>query len=170
MKPGEIIRIIAFTILGWFVMLWLQPYLYDQKVFGIIKSVRFSEWLQRYNVAAYIVFGISVLFTVLWYVLTLIDQNDHNRGKWRLIWYIGLGLLVLVISLSVNLSLNVEVVRQGVEKVIFVKEALISMLGLFILNSLVLLYWLPTATSTPGLLKNGVVPGSGIINSIFGRK
>ena len=163
MKIGEIIRIIVFSILGYVIMMLVQPWLYDNNVFGVIRSIRFSEWLPQYNLAALIVFSFSVTFTVLWYILTLINQNDDNRGLWRLIWYVGLGLLVVVISVSIyfnNQDKNGDLIY----------ETLFSLMGLFLFDSLFILYWLPTVTSTPGLLKNRVVPGSNMINGILGRK
>lgn len=163
MKIGEIIRIIVFSILGYVMMMLVQPWLYDNNMLGVIKSIRFSDWLPQYNLAAAIVFGFSVTFTVLWYILTLINQNDENRGIWRLVWYIGLGLLVVIISISIyfnNQDENGELIS----------ETLFSMMGLFLFDSLILLYWLPTVSSTPGLLKNRVVPGSNMINNIIGRR
>ncbi len=168
MKIREIIQIIVFSILGYLIMMLLQPWLYDQNAFGIIKTIRFDKWLPLYNAAALIVFGFSVAFTVLWYILTLINQNDSNRGLWKLIWYIGLGLLVVVISVSIYFNNQYPPGHQDEGELIY--ETLFSMIGLFLFNSLFLLYWLPTVTSTPGLLKNRVVPGSNMINGIIGRK
>jgi hypothetical protein len=167
MKIGEIIRIIVLSILGYLIMMLGQPWLYDNKVFGVIKSIRFNKWLPLYNTAALIIFGFSVAFTVLWYILTLINQNDNNRGLWKLLWYIGLGLLVVVISISIYFNNQYP---EGAQKGELISETLFSMIGLFLFDSLFLLYWLPTVTSTPGLLKNRVVPGSNIINGIIGRK
>lgn len=163
MKIGELIRIIVFGIIGGLTMSLLQPVLYKQNVFGIIQSFDFDKWVLKYNQAAFIVFTVSFAFTILWYIIALINQNDARRGPWRLLWYIGLGLLVLTVSLSVYFN-------NRDEKGELIDETLFSMMGLFLVNSLVLLYWLPTVTSTPGLLKKGVVPGSSMINGILGRR
>jgi hypothetical protein len=168
MKIGEIIRIIVFSIIGYVMMMLVQPWLYDSNALGVIKSIRFSDWLPQYNLAAAIVFGVSVTFTVLWYILTLINQNDNNRGLWKLIWYIGLGLLVVVISISIYFNNQYPPDHKNQGELIY--ETLFSLIGLFLFDSLFLLYWLPTVTSTPGLFKNRVVPGSNVINGIIGRK
>lgn len=161
MKVGEIIRIIGCGLVGWIVMMWLQPYLYDQKVFGVIKSISSSDWIKQYTVAAGIIFAFSFTFTVLWYVLTLKNQEADSKS-FQLLWYIGLFLLVIIISITIyfnNQDENGELIQ----------ETLISMMGLFLLNSLFLLYWLPTVTSTPGLHKRRLVPGAKIVNDLMGR-
>ena len=163
MKIGEIIRIIVINIIGFLVMFQLQPWLYDNRVFGVIRSMPFSEWLLQYNSAASIIFGVSFAFTVLWYIFTYINQQNQNFGALRLVWYLGLGFLVVVISVCIyffNQDKNGELIQ----------ETLFSMMGLFLLDSLFLLYWLPTVTSTPGLFKHRVVPGSNVINDLIGRK
>lgn len=168
MKIREIIQIIILLILGYLLMFVLQPLLYKQNAFGIIQSIRFEKWLPLYYGAARIVFGFSLIFTVLWYVLTLINQNDNNRSFWTLIWYIGLGLLVVI--LSIGIYFNNQYPSGHTDQGKLIQETLLSLFSLFLFDSLFFLYWLPTATSTPGLFKNGVVPGSRMINGIIGRK
>ena len=161
MKAGEIIRIIIFMLIGLVVMIWLQPYLYDQKVFGVIKTIPYSEWIQQYTLAAGIIFGFSMSFTFIWYILLLKNQNG-SANTWKLVWYIGLFLLAIIVSVTVyfnNQDENGELIS----------ETLISMVLLFLVDSLFLLYWLPTVTSTPGLLKKRAVPGAILINSLMGR-
>lgn len=161
MKAGEIIRIIIFMLIGLVVMIWLQPYLYDQKVFGVIKSIPYSEWIKQYTLAAGIIFGFSMSFTIIWYILLLKNQNG-SASTWKLVWYIGLFLLAIIVSVTVyfnNQDENGELIS----------ETLISMVLLFLVDSLFLLYWLPTVTSTPGLLKKRAVPGAILINSLMGR-
>jgi hypothetical protein len=161
MKAGEIIRIIIFMLIGLFVMIWLQPYLYDQKVFGVIKTIPYSEWIKQYTLAAGIIFGFSMSFTIIWYILLLKNQNG-SASTWKLVWYIGLFLLAIIVSVTVyfnNQDENGELIS----------ETLMSMVLLFLVDSLFLLYWLPTVTSTPGLLKKRAVPGAILINSLMGR-
>ena len=161
MKAGEIIRIIIFMLIGLFVMIWLQPYLYDQVVFGVIKSIPYSEWIKQYTLAAGIIFGFFISFTIIWYILLLKNQNS-SASTWKLVWYIGLFLLAIIVSVTVyfnNQDENGELIS----------ETLISMVLLFLVDSLFLLYWLPTVTSTPGLLKKRAVPGAIFINSLMGR-
>ena len=163
MKIGEIIRIIVFFLVGAVIMFYAQPWLYDNRFFGVLRSIRFNEWLPKYYVAAWIVFGFSVLLTTLWYIFTFINQKNPNLSMWRLVWYMGLGFLVIVISLSIYLN------NQD-DKGQMVQETLFSLAGLFLVDSLLILYWLPTVTSTPGLFKHRVVPGSNLINDLIGRK
>ncbi len=163
MKIGEIIRIIVISVIGYIMMMLVQPWLYENKVFAPFRKIRFNEWLPQYNRAALIVFGVSVVFTLLWYILTLINQKNADLGFWRLIWYLGLGLLVIVISVSIYFN------NQD-DKGNMIQETLFSLMGLFAVDSLFILYWLPTVTSTPGLFKHRVVPGSNVINDLIGRK
>jgi len=80
MKVGEIIRIISCGLVGLIVMMWLQPYLYDQKFFGVIKSIPLSDWIKQYTLAAGIVFVFSFGFTILWYILTLKNQESDSNS------------------------------------------------------------------------------------------
>ncbi|RMD67430.1 MAG: hypothetical protein D6822_08275, partial [Cyanobacteria bacterium J149] len=50
-----------------------------------------------------------------------------------------------------------------------IQETVVSMTGLFLFDSLFLLYWLPTVTSTPGLLKRKTVPFAIPINDLINR-
>lgn len=161
MKVGEIIRIIVFALVGFIMMMWLQPFLYEQRFFGVIKSVPISDWIKQYYVAAWIVFGFSLLFTVLWYVILLKNQGG-SASSFRLLWYIGLFILTIVVFLAMyfnNQDQNGELIQ----------ETVVSMTGLFLFNSLFLLYWLPTVTSTPGLLRRQTVPFAIPINDLIGR-
>ncbi|MGI0482537.1 hypothetical protein ACN4EE_17360 [Geminocystis sp. CENA526] len=161
MKVGEIMRIIIFTLVGFVIMMWLQPLLYRQNFFGVIRSIPLQDWIQQYYLAAWIIFGFSVTFTVLWCVILLKNQNG-NASTYKLLWYIGLFLLVVIVSITVyfnNQDKNGELIQ----------ETLLSMIGLFWFNSLFLLYWLPTVTSTPGLLKRRTVPLAILINDLMGR-
>jgi len=167
MKIGEIIRIIIFSILGYLTMMLIQPWLYENKVFGVLKTIRFDKWLEQYNRAALIVFCVSLLFTILWYVFSLMTSNDDNRGTGQLVWYIGLGLLVIVISIAVYFNNQYPPDHKDAGELIY--ETLFSMIGLFLFNSLFLLYWLPTVTSTPLKWKRRIVPGSIPINNIMNR-
>jgi len=161
MKVGEIIRIIVFTLVGFIAMMWLQPLLYEQRFFGVIKSIPFRDWIQQYYVAAWIVFGFSVLFTVLWYVILLKNQGG-SASSFKLLWYIGLFILTVVVFVAMyfnNQDENGELIQ----------ETVVSMTGLFLFDSLFLLYWLPTVTSTPGLLKRRTVPFAIPINELMNR-
>ncbi|HIK36763.1 MAG: hypothetical protein NZ901_03410 [Geminocystis sp.] len=161
MKPGEIIRIAMFFLLGLLLMMWLQPLLYRQRVFGVLRSMPLNEWIGKYYVAAWIVFGVSVLFTVGWYFLLLYNQGAPSRTL-KLIWYLGLFLLVVAVSLVVYFN-NRDAAGN------LIQETVVSLMGLLFLDSVIVLYWLPTVTSTPGLLKKKTVPMAKIVNHLMGR-
>lgn len=161
MKVGEIIRIIVFTLFGLIMMMWLQPYLYEQRFFGVIKAIPFSQWINQYYFGAWIVFGFSFLFTVLWYIILLKNQGG-SAGSFQLLWYIGFFILTVVAILAMyfnNQDQNGSLIQETVN----------SMTGLFLFDSLFLLYWLPTVTSTPGLLKRRTVPFPIPINGLMNR-
>lgn len=161
MKVGEIIRIIIFALVGFILMMWLQPLLYEQKFFGVIKTIPFSDWIKQYYLAAWIIFSFSLTFTVLWYVILLKNQNG-NSGTFKMLWYIGLFLLTVIVV--VTMYFNNQDDRGEL-----IQETIISMTGLFLFDSLFVLYWLPTVTSTPGLLKRRTVPLAIPINDLIGR-
>lgn len=50
-----------------------------------------------------------------------------------------------------------------------IQETVVSMTGLFLFDSLFLLYWLPTVTSTPGLLRRQTVPFAILVNDLIDR-
>lgn len=161
MKVGEIIRIIIFALVGFILMMWLQPLLYEEKFFGVVKAIPFRDWITQYYLGAWIVFSFSMIFTVLWYVILLKNQNG-SASSFKLLWYIGLFLLVIIVSIAVYFNNQDENGK-------LIQETLISMMGLFLFDSLFLLYWLPTVTSTPGLLKRKTVPLAIPINDLMSR-
>lgn len=161
MKPGEVIRIAVFFLLGLLLMMWVQPLLYRQRVFGVIRSMPLNDWIDRYYVAAWIVFGVSVLFTVGWYLLLLYNQGTSYKTL-KLVWHLGLFLLVVVVSMAVYFN-NRDAAGN------LIQETVLSMMGLLFLDSVIVLYWLPTVTSTPGLLKKKTVPMAKIVNHLMGR-
>ena len=161
MKVGEIIRIIIFALVGFVLMMWLQPLLYEQKFFGVIKTIPLSDWIKQYYLAAWIIFGFSLTLTVLWYVILFKNQNGSS-STFKLMWYIGLFLLTVVVVVTMYLNNQDE---NGE----LIQETVISMTGLFLFDSLFVLYWLPTVTSTPGLLRRRTVPLAIPVNDLIGR-
>lgn len=150
MKAGEIIRIIIITLVGGGVMSFIQPLLYDKRIL-LIKDVPIPTWIaQQYNPGAFIVFGLSVLATVLWYVLGARAniRTAKEAFNWNLYWW--LFLLMPIIGICLALYFFNES-----------KDALLSLTGLYIFN-VILLYWLPTVTSSPKDIKR-IPPGASII-------
>lgn len=90
------------------------------------------------------------------------EESGGSADSFKLLWVVGAGLLVLVVSLAVyfnNQDENGELIQ----------ETMFSMIGLFLFDSLFLLYWLPTVTSTPGLLKRKTVPFAIPVNDLMNR-
>ena len=161
MKVGEIIRIIVFSLIGLVLMFWIQPLLYEQRFFGVIRTIPYREWINQYMLAAGIIFAVSFAFTIIWYVMLLRNQNG-DANYFKLLWYLGLFILVIVISVTVYFN-NQDPRGE------LIQETLISMIGLFFVDSILILYWLPTVTSTPGLLRKRTVPGAKLVNNLMNR-
>lgn len=145
MKPSEIIRVIVLSLVGAILMFAIQPWIYKQ---GLIWTPNQSDpqtalnnWASRdYLGAALFVFGVSVTCTILWSVLTA-KSNAHRPNEirqWSLWWW----LLGLVPLLSIGVAIGF--LNQ-------IAELRLS-LALFFVLDIMILYWLTTATSTPGLL------------------
>lgn len=145
MKTGEIIRVIVLSLLGAILMFGVQPFIYKQ---GLIwepnvqnPKAALASWANgAYIGAALFVFGVSVACTILWCVMTAKSKahRPDEIKQWSLWWWI-LGLVPL-------LSIGVGI---GVFNTI--AELRLSLAVFFVLDILVL-FWLTTATSTPGLL------------------
>ena len=161
MKIGEIIRIIVFSLIGLVLMFWIQPLLYEQRFFGVIRTVPYSEWINQYMLAAGIIFAVSFISTITWCVMLLKNQ-DGDPNFFKLVWYLGLFVLVVVISITVYFN-NQDPRGE------LIQETLISMMALFFMDSVLILYWLPTVTSTPGLLRKRTVPGAKLVNGLINR-
>jgi hypothetical protein len=148
MKSQEIIRIIIITLVGGLIVFWLQPQLYILRLITVADVPNLDTWLQNsYNTAAAIVFGTSVLATLLWMVMTATAkvQTGQDVLSWQLTWWL-IGLLPLI-GICVALWL-------------FGGESLYPLTGFFVVDALIL-YWLTTATSSPGLFKR-TPPGASL--------
>ena len=147
MKPWEIIRIIIFSIIGAAVMFLGQRLIYENQIIPIQK-VPLNTWLGTdYTTASLIMFGVCIAATVIWCILAAISRfNDGgSTGRWMLMWWL-LGLLPMITIVFTVFFIN----RSD--------EARMSLMGFFVLDSL-LLYWLPTATSSPEAVKY-IPPGA----------
>ncbi len=145
MKPGEIIRVIVLSLVGAIFMFVVQPSIYKQGLIwepDVQNSEAFLEaWASgEYMEAAMFVFGASVFSTILWCVLTAKSTANklYEIQQWILWWWV-LGLVPLLsIGVAIGLINQIEEVRLS--------------LALFFVLDILLLFWLTTATSTPGLL------------------
>ncbi|PSB04277.1 hypothetical protein [Merismopedia glauca] len=141
MKAGEIIRVIVFYLIGAILVFVGQPLLYRNGIIAVNDVPEVETWVSDYYTpAAAIVFGICLLATIIWLVITAISKADlaEDIEKSRLWWWL-IGLLP-VISICAAIALYKE--GSG--------EAQLSLAVLFVLDFL-WLYWLTTASSTPGL-------------------
>jgi len=147
MKSQEIIRIIAISLVGALLMFWLQPQIYNARLIALdVKSL--TTWLRdSYSTAAFIVFGTAVFATIVWTIMTATAkvQTGQEVLGWQLTWWL-IGLIPLI---GICLALW-----------LFGKTALYSLTGFFVLDAIIL-YWLTTATSSPGLFKR-IPPGASL--------
>ena len=146
MKSQEIIRIIVITLVGALVMFWAQPQIYNSSLISF--DVDKADWLENnYNPAAFIVFGAAVFATIVWTVMTATAkvQTGQDILGWQLTWWL-IGLIPLFAICGAIYFLS--------------KPALYSLTVFFVFDVL-LLYWLTTATSSPGLFKR-TPPGASL--------
>lgn len=155
MKAREIIRINIFLLIGAVLMFYLQPWLYNSKVI-ILTDVLTQNWLyQNYFPGSVIVYTTSLISTVLWLIMAVRAKviRSVDAYQWQVVWWV-VGLLPIL-----SICVAIYFFKDS-------KDALLSLTSLYIMDIL-LLFWLPTATSTPGLLKY-VPPGSFFLRRIIG--
>lgn len=157
MKTSEIIRIILCIILGYVLMFYVQPLIYENGIIqlGLATAILKQVWFLDYYQGAWLVFAFSVIATIAWYVLAAKAKikGGNDTSKWSVVWWLFLLLPVLSTLIAIVLFKD--------------KSSFISLSGLYILDGVFLLYWLPTATSSPGLLRN-IPPGSQLLRSLIG--
>jgi hypothetical protein len=157
MKAGEIIRVIVFYLIGAGLVFWGQPFLYINGVIGLTDVQEPESWANEYYLpAAAIVFGGCLLATIIWLVITAISKADRSDEieKSRLWWWL-IGLIPVI-----SICAGIWIYKDGSN------EAQISLAAFFVLDFL-WLYWLTTATSTPGLFMF-IPPLSRQIRSLIG--
>ncbi|NER07690.1 MAG: hypothetical protein F6K17_36565 [Okeania sp. SIO3C4] len=114
-------------------------------------------WINsHYIFGAGVVFAVSVLSTVIWCLITANAKAHQARevSQWMLVWWLFLLFPVLSICLAIGFFKGSD-------------DALVP-LTIFFVFDILLLFWLPTATSTPGGLKF-VPPGSIKLRRFFGE-
>ena len=154
MKTNEIIRIILSILFGYVLMFYLQPLIYENGIISLGQADS-DLWLLDYYQGAWLVFGVSVISTITWYVFAANAKAKGGRdiSNWSVVWW--LFLLLPVLSTLIAVLLFNE------------KYALVSLSGLYLIDGVFFLYWLPTATSSPRLLRN-IPPGSQLLRSLIG--
>ena len=155
MKPREIIQIIIIFILGAVVMFLGQPWFYDSRILRI-SDVPITTWIaEDYTTGASIVFAVALLTTILWTFMAAKARakSASEISKWRVTWW--LLMLLPIISIIVAIALFNRS-----------NDALWSLTAFLVIDGIVLLYWLPTVTSSPGDLKY-IPPGAFFIRRLI---
>lgn len=155
MRAFEVIRIIALTVLGVALMLFVQPWLYQSQILFLSDVTDTETWIaDEYLQGAYLVGGVSVVATFIWYFLSARAKilTSKDTSTWRLLWW--LILLLPVLSIGGALAFYNSS-----------RDALLTLTVLYILDVL-LLFWLPTATSSP-LSTKFLPPGSFLMRRLF---
>ena len=149
MKASEIIRIIIFSLTGLIVMFLAQPFLFRSRITIFrISDIDVGTWINNYyNPGGIVVFVVSILSTIIWYLITANAKAHQAKevARWMVAWWIFLLFPVLSICVAIYFFNGSNDARV--------------FLTIFFVLDILLLFWLPTATSTPGGLKF-VPPGS----------
>ncbi|MBO3463175.1 hypothetical protein G7B40_029165 [Aetokthonos hydrillicola Thurmond2011] len=155
MKAGEITRIAVFSVLGAGIMFFVQPWVYENRIIRI-SDVSPDVWLEEsYTSGAITVFAVSVISTLIWYLTAAKARvkGSADVERWRLFWWIFLLLPIASICIAIGFF------NQS-------QDALLSLTALYIFD-IILVFWLPTATSSPGLLMY-LPPGAFILRRLLG--
>jgi hypothetical protein len=145
---AEVIRLFLIPLVGAVGMFVLQPILYQSQIIRLT-DVKPQIWVNaHYFPAATIVFALSIFTALGWCALnTMSPPGSLSEAKKRVTWWwTMLGIPLFGIGLAIFLS------RQGILAPKGSNDATISLICLFLVD-VVWLYWLTTATSTPGLAK-----------------
>ena len=156
MKSREIIQIIVIFLLGVVLMFLGQPWFYENKLIRISDVPTNTFIGEDYTTGASIVFAIALIATVLWSFMAAKAKakSADEISKWRLIWWLLMLLPILGIIIAIALFNRSD-------------DALISLTAFLIFDGILLLYWLPTVTSSPGDLKY-IPPGAFLIRRLIG--
>ena len=141
----ELINIIVFSMIGAILMFRIQPFIYKQ---GLIwqpnqedSQTTLESWVSgEYTMAALWIFAVSLLCTFVWYFMASRSQAHRPKQiqQWRGCWAIIAVIPVLSIGVGIGFFNQVSEMRLS--------------LAVFFLIDILILFWLTTATSTPGLL------------------
>ncbi|HBE21500.1 MAG TPA: hypothetical protein DEG17_09565 [Cyanobacteria bacterium UBA11149] len=157
MKAGEIIRIIVLSIIGAVLMFLVQPWIYQNRLIRITDVPRIEAWVSNYYIpGATVVFLVSVVATLLWYVMA-VQARVNTAGdtfRWQMIWWLFLLFPILSICVAIGFFGGSQ-------------DALLSLTGFLVFDGIFWLFWLPTATSSPASLMY-IPPGSFTIRRVIG--
>jgi hypothetical protein len=154
MRPLELIRIITIVVLGAALVFVLQPWLYQSQTL-FLSDQDVETWLtDQYMPGAYLVGGVAIAATFLWYFLSSGAKilSSKDTSQWRLLWWVI--LLIPVLSIGGAIAFFNKS-----------RDALLTLTILYVLDVLVL-FWLPTATSSP-LPTKFLPPGSFLMRRLL---
>ncbi|MEM9272879.1 MAG: hypothetical protein AAGA80_07940 [Cyanobacteria bacterium P01_F01_bin.143] len=140
----EYIFAITFTAGGFFLLFMLAPWLFTTTSLAPI-DVDTEEWIPgNYITGACIVFLCSLIMQILWLVKSKYYKDGLDQIKdTEIYWYLGL----MISFISVLIALFITVFSQEGSQ-----RAFLPLIVIFSL-AVAAIYWLPTASSTPGALK-----------------
>ena len=141
MRALEIIRIIAIMVFGACLVFLVQPWLYQSGIL-FLSDVDPEQWVaESYTPSASIVYGVTSVATWLWYGLALKakPQRSQDTANWRVLWWI------IFLAPVVSVVAVLWFFRES-------NDALVWQAGMYVLDVL-LLYWISTASSSPGHTK-----------------
>lgn len=156
----EIIRLFVFPILGALLMFVLQPTLYQSQIVRLT-DVKVDRWLPNgYYPQASLVFGCAIFAALAWCVWNTMSPPGNNADrKGRSVAWWALSLVPIVSVVGATIWSRKAVLGDAFGSDV----ATPSLVALFSFDIL-FLYWLTTATTTPGNARD-LPPGA----SLFGR-
>lgn len=141
MRVSEITRIVFFGVVGIFIMFVLQPLLYTRRFIDLSDVNDIQNWVSDfYMKGALIVFFTSAIATLIWllFAATSKGHKADDVNKSQPIWWV-IGFIPIV-----GIGLAIGPYKGS-------NDALVSLTFFYIIDVFIL-YWLATATSTPGSL------------------
>lgn len=158
MRVNEITRIVVLAVIVAFMMFVLQPLPYIRGLISLSDVPEPESWVSDYYMkGALIVFCASAIAALIWLLFAATSKGHKGRdvNKSQPIWWI-IGLIPLI-----GIGFAIGPYKGS-------NDALISLSFFYVIDVLIL-YWLTTATSTPGSLMY-IPPFSYIMRGLIGDK
>lgn len=157
MKINQIVCFIS-LVAGSIMIFLVQPWLYRTKISILrISNIDLGIWARNfYLIGAIMVFAASVLSTLIWWLITSRSKAHKAEDVYQLekVWWGFMTFCLSVIGLAIHFFKGSE-------------DAFLS-LSLFFVIDVLLLFWLPTATCSPGSFRF-VPPGSYRLRRFLGE-
>jgi uncharacterized membrane protein len=158
MRPtvAEVIRLFVIPILGMMLMFVVQPLLFSGQWLRLT-DVRVQSWLNNhYMPMAAIVLASSLLAVVVWVAWNINSPHKtpeagaQRVGSW---WFIS---MIPIVGTAIAIVLS----RQSILAPKSSGDAILPLIILFAID-IIFIYWLTTATSTPGVARR-LPPGANL--------